>query len=227
MEEIISVLMIFSIYGIMFLFLGAYLLAIYLLKAIPLYKIGKKLGYDKNFLPWLGGYFATYALSDMPGIKEFSITPKIDSFLKIRTKNRAFIIFLAVNIIFPLLPFVFIFGFFLLFFLSALLPEAVFVVFAVILMLLYLLFFALYSILSYAVTAVYAVVHYVYLRDLSCIFIPDRNTAKTLSVLSAVLDSFTGGFAIPVYLCCLSRKDPLPEEPTEPFSENTASYFKE
>lgn len=227
MVETMSNLMFFSTFCVVFLFLGLYILVLYLLESVSLYKIGKKLGYNKNFLPWLGGYFAIYALSDMSGIKEFSITPKIDSFLKIRTKNKSFIIFLAINILVLLFPFAFFLGFMFHPFLLHLMPDAFFPVFAIILMLLFFLFFLLYQMLAYAVTAVYAVVHYVYLRDLSYIFIPDRNTAKTMSVLAAVLDSFTGGIAIPVYLCYLSRKNPLSEEPTEPSSENTASDFTE
>ncbi len=227
MDEMMPAVMFLSISSVILIPLGLYILAIYLLETISLYKIGKKLGYDKSFLPWLGEVFSAYALSDMTEIKDFSVTPKLDRLLKIRTKKEAFIIYLVLIIILPLLPFAFILGCMVFFVAASFVHEAVLTVFPGIMLLLYLLFIAAYIVLSYAVAAYTAVMYYVYLRDLSCIFIADKEFCKTVSALASVLNLFFYGLTIPVYLCYLSRKKPLQNEPQRLPSENMTSDIPE
>lgn len=223
----------FLIYGSLFLILGAFLLSFYLLYAIPLSRIGKKLGYDKNFLPWIPitDFFALYTLGDLPGIKDFSINPAFDRFLKIRTRKRSFIIYVTLSLTTIILPIALISIIFVIFMACILLSEQFNLRFAEPLALFfvvigYILFIFSAIALSYITSAYSIILHYVYLRDLSDILCPDKDNNKVTSLIIAIINSFTAGFAIPIYLLILSKNDPLPEEPSEPYEEDIPSGDK-
>lgn len=216
----ISGIMVLVIYGIYFLIFGAIYLGMYILNALALYKIGKKLNYNKLYLPWIPlNILPIFILGDLSGRKDFSVTPKLDKFLKVGTRKRSYIIYIALTLLLPV--FVLIAGSVLIIFpilmSTGILPEAPAVILMVVCLFIYIaVVFALAGV-SAAITVIW---YYVYLRDLLDIFKPDRNSNKTLSLVLTLANSFASALVIPIYLLILSRSDPLPEEPQE-----TAEFF--
>ena len=210
-------------------------IGVYLLNAIPLYKIGKKLGYDKNFLPWipvLSSFFQLYMLSDLPGIKSFSIFPKLDRYLKIDTRKKSFLVYIILYCVGMAVSFAFsgiseIVSVILSHITAEYLNEGLSAVLYILSAGIDIIAFIVPSILSLILAVYTAAVIYVYLRDLINIFRPDRASNERTAMVVAVLNSVTSGLALPIYLCYLSRFEPLPEEPSEAYDENTVFGFSE
>lgn len=217
----ISGIIMLVFYGIYFLFFGIFTIGVYVLNALPLYKIGKKLGYDKLFLPWIPvSIIPFFVLGDLPGRKDFTVSPKIDRFLKIGTRKKSYILYIVLYVLF--LAFVMISSCAMMVFPFLMEAGVLAEELAIILMLAYMFIYIAVVFLSAGVfTALSITYYYVYLRDLLDIFKPDRSSNKTLALILAITNNFASGLVVPIYLLILSKSDPLPEEPfyEEPLPE--------
>ena len=211
----VSVIAMVIFYLFYFLFVGAFAAAMYVLNALPLYRIGKKLGYDKCFLPWIPvSLIPFFVLGDLPGRKDFTVSPKIDKFLKIGTRKKSYIIYIVLYVLFLAFTLTAGFGMMVFSFLmeAGVLPEEL----SMILMMAYMMVYLAVIFLAAGVfTALSITYYYVYLRDLIDIFKPDRENNKKLALILAITNMFASGLVIPIYLLILSKSEPLPEEPYE------------
>ncbi len=200
-------------YMIYFLFIGVFVVGAYVLNALPLYRIGKKLGYDKCFLPWIPvPLIPFFVLGDLPGRKDFTVSPKFDKFLKIGTRKKSYIVYIVLYVLYIALIMIAAFGMMIFPILmgAGVLAEEL----AIGLMMIYMLIYMAFAFLSAGVfTALAIIYYYVYLRDLIDIFKPDRESNRTLALILAITNMFASGLVIPIYLLVLSKSDPLPEEP--------------
>ncbi len=226
---VLIVMLIFLGFGLLFAF------GIYLLNAIPLYKIGKKLGYDKNFLPWIPVFseiIHLFVLSDLPGIKSFSVSPKIDRFLKIGTRKKSFLVYIILYCVGMAVSFIFsgfseIVSTVLSHITTEYANEGLSAVLYILSAGIDLVSFIIPAIPSLILVVYSITLIYVYLRDLISIFKADRASNERTALIVAVINSVTSGLALPIYLCYLSRFDPLPEEPSEAYDENAVFGFSE
>lgn len=214
-EAAVSVIAMVIFYLFYFLFVGAFAAAVYVLNALPLYRIGKKLGYDKCFLPWIPvSLIPFFVLGDISGRKDFTVSPKIDKFLKIGTRKKSYIIYIVFYVLFLAFTLTAGFGMMAFPFLmeAGVLPEELSMILMIAYMMVYLAVIFLFAGVFTALSIIY---YYVYLRDLIDIFKPDRNSNKNLALILAVTNNFASGLVIPIYLLILSKSEPLPEEPYE------------
>jgi len=171
-------------------------LLLFILGAIPLYKIAKKLQRPSAWLVWLswlpviGGYCGTYVLADIPGDQPLRLTAAKS------IENRKLSFWIRVGIA--------VFG------------SAIVTAFIGILNLIPVLgqvAGALSTVLYLAPTVAVAWIEYAYVRDVLDIFNPDRKKNNTAAIVVAVLDAVaTMGFARAFYLYTVMNKDPLPAE---------------
>lgn len=163
--------------------------AMWVLEAIPLYKLSKKTGRKMPWLAWIpifSGYCRLYVLADIPGDKEYDIFGKY----KIKQRSNAFWIYVAINVL----------GSFVIGFIVTLASLLIPIVgsFSIVL-----------NLLPMAATAV---MRYIFLKDVLNIFKPDAKANNTAAIIVTALDTFvTLGFARTVYLYTLLKYEPLPQ----------------
>lgn len=174
-------------------------LVVFVLEAIPLYKISKKLERKYAWMVWLswipgiGGCFSTYVLSDIPGDKPVKLGGK----LTIENRLMSFWIHTGIRL----------FG-----------GTLITVLIGIVNMIPVLgqLIGAFSSILYLVPTVAAAWIEYVYLRDVLDMFKPDQKSNNTAAIVVAVLDALvTFGLARAIYLYTVMNKDPLPQQVVE------------
>jgi len=173
-------------------------LALFILGAIPLYRIGKKLQRPSVWLIWLswlpviGGYFRSYVLADIPGDKPLWLTEKY----AIENRKLSFWIMIGIGV----------FG------------GAIISALIGILSLIPVLgqIGAMLSMPLYLAPIVAVEwMQYAYLRDVLDLFSGDRKKNRTAAIVVAALDAVaTMGFAQIVYLYTIMNKEPLAAEET-------------
>ena len=186
---------------------GVIALLLYVLEAIPVYKLAKKMGMQNAWLAWVpiyGSYFRFYVLSEMAGNKPLVI---LKNKFKFENRKTAFWIYVGVSLLGSLAVAVIcaIGGFF------PIIGQII-------------------SMLSWCISllpaAVAAVFEYAILRDVANIFKSDRKANTTTALILALLDQFvTMGIARTVYLYTLLKCDPLPDcYDVEEEASNGGSY---
>lgn len=167
---------------------------VFILEAIPLYKLAKKTDRDRPwlaFIPIFGKYFRLYVLTDIPGKKPLYL---LDD--KIKIENRFLSFWYYVGIV--------IFG-----------PTLISVVVGILqfLPLIGQILGAVISILYFAPAVASAIMEYGYLRDVANVFMADKKKNRTVSIIITVLDALvTGGFARVIYLYTMLNKEPIEAE---------------
>lgn len=174
-------------------------LLVFLLEAIPLYKISKKLGKKSAWLVWLswlpviGGYFSTYVLADIPGDKPVNLVGNI----KIESRLMSFWIHVGIGLFGPALVTIII-G------MLNVIPLAGQVL------------GALTTLLYIAPTLATAWIEYAYLRDVLDIFNSNRKSNNTAAIVVAALDAtVTFGLARAFYLYTVMNKEPILHDPSQ------------
>ena len=161
----------------------------WVLEAIPIYLLAKKLGREHAWLAWVpifGAEFRLWVLSDIACEKPFTVYKE-----KYTIKNRANSFWLYVAIKY--------FG-------AAVISAVVGVVSAIIP-----LIGSVSAVLMLLPTVACAIIEYVYLRDVLDIFKENNEANKKTSFFITLLDSFvTLGFARIFYLFTLLKCSPLP-----------------
>lgn len=184
---IVGILIIAAIIGIIVGLVVA--VVTWVLEAIPIYLLAKKLGREHAWLAWVpifGAEFRLWVLSDIACEKPFTVYKE-----KYTIKNRANSFWLYVAIKY--------FG-------AAVISAVVGVVSAIIP-----LIGSVSAVLMLLPTVACAIIEYVYLRDVLDIFKENNEANKKASFFITLLDSFvTLGFARIFYLFTLLKCSPLP-----------------
>lgn len=171
-------------------------IAVYLLKAIPVYKIAKKVGCRTAWLAWMPvfpSYFRTFVLSDIAGQKPISF---FDGKITVKSRVMSFWAYLGILIfghglvtalvgILNLIP---VIG-------TLISPFA--------------------AILYLLPTVAAAFLEYAYLKDVLDIFKENKKSNATAAVIITVLDNLaTLGFAQTIYLytLCSRKVQPIQSE---------------
>ena len=161
----------------------------WVLEAIPIFLLAKKVGRDNAWFAWVpifGAEFRLWVLSYIAGDKPFTVYKE-----KYTIKNRAYSFWLYVAIKY--------FG-------AAVISSVVGVVSAIIP-----LIGSVSAVLMLLPAVACAIIEYVYLRDVLDIFKENKEANKKASFFITLLDSFvTLGFARIVYLFTLLKCSPLP-----------------
>lgn len=161
----------------------------WVLEAIPIFLLAKKVGRDNAWLAWVpifGAEFRLWVLSDIAVDKPFTVYKE-----KYTIKNRANSFWLYVTIKY--------FG-------AAVISSVVGVVSAIIP-----LIGSVSAVLMLLPAVACAIIEYVYLRDVLDIFKENKEANKKATFFITLLDSFvTLGFARIVYLFTLLKCSPLP-----------------
>lgn len=166
---------------------------IYLLEAIPLYKLAKKNGRKLAWLAWIpvvGAYCRLYVLADIAGEKPFSM---LNDKIRIAKRPMSFLVFLGVDL----------FG--------GLLINIALSIISIIPVIGWII--GLFGSLLHLVPAVFlAIMEYRYLYDAVNVFKGDRESNRKTSIIVTVLDALvTQGLARTIYLYTLLKYDPIPE----------------
>lgn len=169
-------------------------LLVFVLEAIPLYKIAKKLNKKSAWLVWLGwlpvvgGYISTYVFADIPGDKPVKLTDK----MIIQNRLMSFWIRCGIGLFGTSLITVFIC-------IISFIPVLGQIIGA-------------FSTMLYLVpAAAIAWIEYVYICDVLDIFNPNQRSNRNAAIVIAVLDSVvTFGLARAFYLYTVMNKEPLP-----------------
>ena len=175
-------------------------LLVFVLEAIPLFKISKKVGRSSAWLVWLswlpivGNYLSTYVLSDVLGNKPLKL---VDKFI-IENRLLSFWIYVGINLFGSSLITAFI-G------MVNVIPFVGQVIGAC-------------STLLYLLPMIAtAWIEYAYLRDVLNLFKPDQKSNNTTAIVIAILDALvTFGFARAFYLYTVMNKEPLPSQTENP-----------
>ena len=197
----LSISGIMMLVGLIGVLLGAILsVAIYVLEALPIYRVAKKLGRSKAWLAWIpffGSVFRLYVLCDAAGDKPVSFFGKVC----FKSRTTSFLVYLAI-----------------VYFGTALLTVAISIL-SIIPIIGYLISM-LGSILYLIPVVACAFFEYAYLKDVLDLFKADKKSNNTAAIVITVLDSLvTGGIARLIWLYTLWGKTPLPEEEKVPFCQ--------
>lgn len=174
-------------------------LVVFVLEAIPLYKISKKLDRKYAWLVWLswipfiGGYFSTYVLSDIPGDQPVKLVSK----LTVENRVMSFWIYTGIRL----------FG-----------ATLITVLISIVNMIPVLgqVIGAFSTLLYLAPTVAAAWIEYAYLRDVLDLFKPDQKSNNTAAIIITALDTMaTLGLARAIYLYTIMNKEPLPQQVLE------------
>ncbi len=162
---------------------------IWILEAIPVYTLSKKMGRKNAWLAWIpffGDEFRLWVLSDMAGDKPFTIYKEKYT---IKNRNTSFWIYIAIK------------------FLGGAVISAVVTAVSAIIPVIGTFSFVLMLVPKFAC----GVMEYVYLRDVLNIFKENKKSNQTASFVVTLLDNIaTLGFARIVYLYTLLKREPLP-----------------
>lgn len=209
-------IMILAFIMIMMIFIFVFAGVLYFLNAYPLYKIAKKLDYDKSFLPWIPifqSYICLFTIADLPGRRDFYISPKFDSLFKIKDRKKSYTAVIIIIVVTTVLSyFASFFSTFLMSFLSAFMEmnSAMSAIGTAIPALLSLCIALPLSLITGFLLGIF---QYAYIRDLIDLFKPDREQNKKTALIIVIINNFTAGLALPIYLMTLQQYDPLPIAP--------------
>lgn len=170
-------------------------LLVFILEAIPLYKVARKMERKCAWLAWMawipgiGSYLSTFVLTRVPGDKPLQLVKKV----KINNRLLSFWIYVGIALFGPALISVisYIFGF------IPVLGQII----------------GIFSIFLKLIPAVAAAwMEFAYLRDVLDIFKPDKKANLTAAIIVAILDALvTFGLARAFFLYTIINKDPLPQ----------------
>ena len=164
-------------------------IAIWIIEAIPLYKLAKKTARPMPWLAWVpffSSYFRLYVIADIPGEKEVNLFNK----WKVADRRHAFWGYVGIRL----------FGGTLIGLLVAVCSFVIPLIGSL-------------SAVLYLVPAVAtAIIEYIFLKDLLDVFKPDIKANNVTSIVITALDNtVTFGLARTVYLYTLLKLDPLPK----------------
>ena len=164
-------------------------LVIWVLEAIPLYKLAKKTERPMPWLAWIpffSSWFRQYVVADIPGNKPFDVFGKY----KFDDRRTAFWVYLGIRLLGTII--------------IGLIVSVVSIVIP---------FIGSFSAILYLIPgAAAAIIEYIFLKDLLDVFKPDTKANTTASIVIVLLDTFvTLGLARTVYLYTLLKLDPLPQ----------------
>lgn len=170
---------------------------LWILEAIPLYKLSKKTNRKYAWLAWvpiLGNYFRMYVLADIPGDKPFSVASRSIS------RNMAFWIYIGIDL----------FG-----------VALVNVIVAIINF-----FIPVVGLLALAFNLLPLVcagfMEYIFLKDVLDVFKADQKSSNVAAIVITVLDNLvTLGFARLVFLYTLLKYTPLNNNVNKDVNHNT------
>ncbi len=175
-------------------------LAVWILEAIPVYSISKKLGRPYAWLAWVpvfGAEFRLWVLCDMPANKPVVLFQNKGI---LRNRTSSFWIYLAI----------------------AYLGAAVISTLVAVISVFIPVIGSLSAVLMLIPTVACAYFEYIYLRDVLDIFKPDKKSNSTNAIVVTVLDTlFTAGFARVFILYTIMKKKPLPAAAAGPYD----AYF--
>ncbi len=161
-------------------------IVVWVLEAIPLYKLAKKNGRKHAWLAWVplfGNYFRMYVLADIPGDKPFSFGSR-----SLCSRNMAFWIYVGIEI----------FG-------DALINIIVLIIN---------FFFPVVGLLALVLPLLpwicTAIMEYIFLKDVIDMFKTDKKSNNVAAIVITVLDNIvTLGFARLIYLYTLLKYAPI------------------
>ncbi len=161
---------------------------IWVVEAIPIYSLAKKMGRKYALLAWVpffGSYFRLWVISDIAANKPFTVYKEKYT---IKNRNNSFLIYLAISV----------FG-------TAIMSSIVATATAIIPVI-----GSFSAVLMLVPKLTCATFEYVYLRDLLNIFKEDENSNQKTAFIVTLLDSFlTIGFARIVYLFTIMKAEPI------------------
>ncbi len=167
-------------------------IALYIVEAIPLYKLAKKHGRKYAWLAWMpiyGKFFRVWVLSDLVPDKEVVLIK--DKYV-VKDRQQSYWIYLGVDLLGG-----FVIG--MIVFFVSFLP----IIGSILGMFVYLLYLIPGVICAY--------IEYIYLKDLLDVYKEDQKKNQNTSIIVTVLDLFvTGGWARSIYLYTLLKLEPLP-----------------
>lgn len=177
------------------LFVGLLLLVQYILTAIPVYKLAKKLNIPNAgiaWIPFVSTYCHTYLLCSMSKEKDLILINNNEKY-KIKDRKQSFLYYVLIGVCGNIV-------------ISLFITVASFVPIVG-------TFVSVFGYFLYYIPAIaLAVMNYAYLRDVINIFKPDRNANSTTAIIITVLDSFiTIGFARAFYIFKLTKLEPISE----------------
>ncbi|MBQ6823608.1 MAG: hypothetical protein IJP27_03055 [Clostridia bacterium] len=168
-------------------------LIVWILEAVPVYKLAKKAGRKWAMLAWVpifGSYFRLYVLTDIPGNQELTFFGS-EKF-KISSRPLSFWIYVGIKV----------FGTGLITALIGIL-NLIPIIGQII--------GGISSLLYLVPAAACGIMEYAYLRDVLNLFKPDQKANRTAAIVVTVLDSLaTLGFARVIYLYTVLKYNPLP-----------------
>lgn len=182
-------------------------LAGYVLKSYAVYKLGKKFNRDNAALAWIPFYhdiFCMYVLSEITAKPYFSIHPKIDKALNIKSRKTAFYIYLGCVLIGPFFAAV-LSGFMGIFisFIPFIGPATSAVV---------------GSVIGLVLAVLSSVFRFVYLRDLLDALKRDKAENQQTALIISVIAYFVP-IVFSIYLLTLLKYSPLaPYEYCDPYA---------
>lgn len=187
-----GIVFLIGILSALFAFLFSVL--VYVLEAIPVFRLGWKMGRTSAWLAWIpvfGSYFRTYILCDIPGKKSVAL---LKDKLMIKSRAASFGIYLLIllggNTLITLM--ITILG----------VIPVIGQIIAPLTTLLYLL-----------PAVVCAYMEYIYLKDVLNLFKDNKKSNIIASIIVTLLDTFvTFGIARTVFLYTLWNREPIPTE---------------
>lgn len=171
--------------------------ALFIIQAIPVYKLAKKLKVRNAWLAWIpiySIYFRTYVLADMAGNKPFRL---FKGKINIANRRNAFWIYLLVAVVGGAV--------------ASMVASVAGAVLSIIPVLGTVLGYLMGSVLGLLPAVVCAFAEYVFLRDVLDLFKSDKDANNTAAVIITILDNvLTGGWAQTIWLYTLLKRRPLP-----------------
>ena len=187
---------VFTVISAIFAFLVA--VAVYILHAIPVYKLAKKTKTPHAWLAWVpiySIYFRTFLLANMAGNKPFLL---FKGKINIANRRNAFWIYLAVALVGGAV--------------AGMISTVLGSVFSVIPVLGTALGYLTGYALGLLPTVACAFAEYVFLRDVLDMFKPDKSANNTAAIIVTLLDNVvTQGWAQTIWLYTLLKRRPLPK----------------
>ncbi len=166
-------------------------LALHYIEAIPLFKIGKKLGLKNAWIALIPiRYCSVYVLSALAGEKEISFFGKFT----IKKRLYSFLAWLGISIL----------GFAVVGVISGII-SAIIGWIPIINLIVPLISF----VLNLLPTAACVIIEYYFLLDLIDVFNPDKKSNNTTALVISIIDAFIGYIVRGIYLWTLIKKAPL------------------
>ncbi len=180
-----GIMLIFFTIVVLFCMILAF--AMWILEAIPVYKLAKKTGRPMPWLAWIpvfGSYFRMYVIADIPGKKEVNVFNK----WRVESRSNMFWIYAGIKFL----------GSFII---SIIVSVCSFIIPVI---------GSLSAVLYLLPMAATGIIEYIFFKELLDVFKSDQQANSVASIVVTILDKLvTGGLARTVYLYTLLKLEPI------------------